>query len=270
MVAPDPNCAGLKTERDATTDSLLSQLADTTDPAGCAELREALVLNNMELARALASRYAGRGVAIDDLAQVANLALVKAVQAFDPQRSDKFRGFVAITILGELKRHFRDVAWSVKPTRRVQELQLRIKTATSELAQELNEPPTTRQLADHLDASVPEIEEALSVRSCFSPSSLDRRFGGHRNEQSLGDSIAVTDPGFDRSETAMVVAPLIASLSPRDRQIIYLRFYDEWTQARIASELGTTQMQISRILRRVMARFKVELIRQDLGVAGDV
>jgi len=205
----------------------------------------------MPLARMLANRYAGRGIALDDLRQVAYLGLVKAVRGYDPERGREFLGYAIPTIKGEIRRHFRDAGWAVRPPRRIQELQARLWAAEAELTQVLHRSPTAAELADELEVSVEDVIESLSADGCFAPSSLDASAidseGG-----SLSDRLGGPDVEFDRCEARLMLAKAVQQLGERDRTIVRLRFVEGWTQQEIGAEVGVTQMQISRLINRIL------------------
>lgn len=249
--------------RETLTQGLLAQLAHCDDPDEARRLRGEIILANMGLARRQAYRYANRGVPADDLTQVANLALVRAVAAFDPARAETFVSFVVLTIRGELKKHFRDYAWTIKPPRRLQELQLALNAELPVMAQEAGTVPTKGALAHRLGAPEDEIGEAMALSGCFSPSSLDQPHASGRDDSStFAERIPASETSMDCVEIRMLLKPLLADLTLRERRIVHLRFYCEWTQTRIAAEIGVTQMQISRILKQVLMTLRVTLERQ--------
>jgi RNA polymerase sigma-B factor len=224
-------------------------------------LHEEVVLLNLDVAESIVLRYRNRGVPHEDLVQVACLGLVKAARGFDPAKSDNFLGYAVPTISGEVKRFFRDHAWAVRPPRRIQELQADISMTSAQLAQDSGHLPGPGELADVLGVDVADINEALAADGCFAPTSLD---SPTRQEDglSLSSTLGENDPGFDRAEAVVALRPLCRKLSPRDQRIIYLRFFREWTQAKIAAELGVTQMQVSRLLNRILGQ-----LREQMGAA---
>lgn len=241
------------------THHLLRQ-AMAADPETKAHLHEQAVLLNVEVAESIVMRYRNRGVPIEDLVQVACLGLIKAVRGFDPDKSDHFLSYAAPTILGEVKRFFRDNAWTVRPPRRIQELQAEISAASAELMHRNGGVPTPQEIANQLQINVKEVNEALAADGCFAPRSLDRpRANGVDEGPSLADIIGDDDTGFARAEAVVALRPLCRALSERDRRIIYLRFFHDWTQARIAAEFGVTQMQISRLLTRILKQLRNQL-----------
>ena len=241
---------------DRTRELLLQAMAADADQREA--LHEEIILLNVDIAESIVMRYRNRGVAVEDLVQVACLGLVKAARGFDPTKSDNFLGYAVPTILGEVKRFFRDNAWVVRPPRRIQELQAQISAVSSEIMQASGQVPTAREIADALGVDDKDVSEALSADGCFSPSSLDRPPGdGEVNP--LSEVIGDVDPGFNHAEAVVALRPLCRNLSERDRRIVYLRFFHEWTQAKIAEEFGVTQMQVSRLLSRILRELREQI-----------
>jgi len=246
-------------DRATRTAELLIRAANA-DPADAEQLYEQVVLLNVEIAESIVLRYRNRGVPVEDLVQVACVGLVKAARGFDVEKSSNFLSYAVPTILGEVKRFFRDSAWVVKPPRRVQELQAQISAASARMAHATGTVPTSEEIAAELGVGPAEVDEALAADGCYSPSSLDRTMTtGDEDGTQLGDLIGEDDLGYDRAEALVALRPLCRQLSERDRRIVYLRFFCEWTQARIAEEFGVTQMQISRLLSRILTRLREEL-----------
>jgi RNA polymerase sigma-B factor len=217
-----------------------------------AEGRNALVARHLGLARSLARRFAGRGEPLDDLEQVAFEGLVKAVERFDPYRGTSFAAFAVPTIVGEIKRHFRDHTWATKVPRAAKELSTRITATTEALSNQLHRPPTVAELAEALGVSEDVVIEALDARTAYRPSSLSSPTDGDGG-RTLGDSLADEDRGFARVEARLTVADLLASLPDRERRILELRYFEELSQDQIAARVGISQMHVSRLLRRVTA-----------------
>ena len=213
----------------------------------------------MPVAHRLAQHYAGRGVATSDLEQVAYLGLTAAARRFDPAHGRDFLAFAVPTIKGELRKAFRDAGWVVRPPRRLQELQAQAWAAEAELIQRLGRSPTAGELASHLDADVGDVIEILGMDSCFSPNSLDLPLGDGASA-TVADLQGREDPGFERSEARIALAPVVRSLGERDRRIIELRFFRGWTQQQIGDEIGVTQMQVSRLLTRILRDLKRSLV----------
>lgn len=248
-----------RTERSDRTLDLLQRLADSHDEQERHRLVEELVLVNLGVAHAIAMRYRNRGISSDDLEQVARLGLVKAAQGFDPARQNDFLAYAVPTIRGEVRKHFRDHGWTVRPPRRIQELQSRIMAAATELTHTLGRSPRPSELAKHLDSSVEEVEEALSADGCFSPSSLDRPVSDEDGSASLGDLLPSEDDDQDAADARLMLAPAIRQLTERDRLILHLRFFKGLTQEEIAQEIGVTQMHVSRLLTKILTQLRSEI-----------
>ena len=232
----------------------------TTRPSELTELANQLAEINIPVADAIASRYASRGIATEDLRQVARLALVRASQAFKPELEQDFLSYAVPCIRGELRRHFRDAGWVVRPPRRVQEAQYRIHSVRPDLNEKFGRDATPRELSDELGLDDKTVTEALTLDGCFFPESLDRPVdveGG--GNATLGDRLAADSGEFELCEARIVLQPLLAELSPRDSQVLHLRFFEGLTQREVGEAIGVTQMQVSRILNRVLAQLRDRL-----------
>lgn len=214
--------------------------------------RTTMVVDHLPLADSLARRYAGRGEDLDDLVQVARVGLVHAVQRYDPERGE-FAAFAVPTMTGELKRHFRDHGWLVRPTRRSQELQSSIENAWSDLGQRLGRDPGLDEVSAELGLPRTEVASALAARGGYRGVSLDSPGGG---VTPLADRVGGEDPGYERAEVAAVLGPACRQLSDEDRALLYRRFVQQRSQSDIAAELGTNQMAISRRLAAILARLR--------------
>jgi RNA polymerase sigma-B factor len=217
----------------------------TTSSAEEKERRDELVTSHLGLAHQLARRFANRGESHDDLVQVASLALVKAAERFDPARGIMFSTFAAASIIGEIKRHFRDRGWAVRAPRRLQELLLEIGTTVDRLGQELGRAPTVPELAQAINATEADVLEALEAGQSYRTSSLD---APDKEGQTMAESLGSEDGGFTSVENHSALAKARESLSARDRRIVQLRFVEGLSQSDIAARLGVSQMQISRLL----------------------
>ena len=222
-------------------------------------VREELVERFMPLARRLASRYAGGAEPFDDLVQVASVGLVKAIDRFDPERGTAFSTFAVPTILGELKRHFRDRGWSVHVPRDVQERILKVERALAELPSRLGRAPTIGDIAERLDVSNEQVLEAMHASQGHHSISLDASSSLADGEEPapLGERIGAEDLGFDMVEYGAAIQPALAEISERDRIVLHLRFVEDMTQSEIAERVGVSQMHVSRILRSTL-----ELLRE--------
>ena len=224
--------------------------------AGDPRAREELIERFLPLARSIARRYENSGEPLEDLVQVASLALVKAVDRYDASRGNAFSSFAVPTIAGELKRHFRDRTWTVRPPRDLQELTIKVDRATSDLWQRHDRAPTVAALAKTLDHSEEQILEAMHARTARGRLSLDAQKGGDDDQPSLGEILGTVDSGFDQAESRAMLDALLATVSQRDREVIRLRFEEDLTQAEIGELLGVSQMQISRIVRQTLAQLR--------------
>jgi RNA polymerase sigma-B factor len=224
------------------------------------EERDQLVTSHLGLAHQLARRFGNRGEAHDDLVQVASLALVRAAERFDPDRGIMFSTFAAASIIGELKRHFRDRGWAVRAPRRLQELLLEIGSTVDRLGQELGRAPTVLELAQSIGASEAEVLEALEAGQSYRTSSLDAR---DREGQTMADSLGSEDTGFTSVENHSALTQAMGTLSARDRRIVQLRFVDGLSQSEIAARLGVSQMQISRLLAASLRQLRSNIEARD-------
>ena len=237
-------------------------LAVAHDPdqteAARAKARDRVVVINLPVARNLATRHAGRGIAYDDLVQVASLALVRAVDRFDPEFGRDFLSFAVPSIRGELKRHFRDLGWMVRPPRSVQEAQAEAVRVRDELEAKLGRRPTDVEVAEHGDLDLAAVTEALALQGCFTPASLDKPLQPDGAAE-LGSLIADPESQFAASEARLMVRPLLRRLDPRDRTIVRMRWFEQRTQQEIADAIGVTQAQVSRLLTRILNELRAGL-----------
>jgi len=226
--------------------------AETRDSA----LRDDLVAAHLGLAEYLARRFANRGEPLDDLVQVASLGLLKAVDRFDPERGVEFSTYATHTIVGELKRHFRDKGWAIRAPRRMQELYLQLGKVVATLGQELGRSPTIAELAADVQVSEEEVLEALEAGQAYRFTSLDAPVGGDAEGDTLGSRLGADDAQLDRVERLATLSPLLARLPARQQLILQLRFFDGLTQSEIATRLGISQMHVSRLLARSVAQLR--------------
>jgi RNA polymerase sigma-B factor len=245
-------------ERKTRTAALLAEAVDA-EPEHRARLLDEVIVLNIPVAHALASRYRNRGQPRDELEQVACLALTKAVRGFDPDRGDDLLVFAVPSILGELKRYFRDATWTVRPPRRIQELRPRISATEEHLTQVLGRPPRPSEVADEVGCTTEDVLEAYECATLSTPDSLhDTPPGGDAGFAWI-DRLPTEELGFQRSEAVAILAPACRRLKMRDRQILRMRFYEQKTQQQIADELGVTQVQVSRLLQRILTDLKKEI-----------
>ena len=212
--------------------------------------RNRLVEEHADLAEHFARRYSGRGLARDDLRQMAMLAMVKAADRFEPERGVAFSTFASRTIDGELKRSFRDRSWSVRPPRALQELHLTLRRADEELTHELGRHPTLGELAERLEVGEEDVLEAMEAGAAHHAESLDAPMGD--SERTPSDRLGAGDIGFARTEGRMLVEDLLQTLPERERMILELRFYENLSQEEIAERIGVSQSYLSRLLRRTL------------------
>jgi RNA polymerase sigma-B factor len=233
-------------------DRMLFARRDAGDPRA----RDELVERFLPLARSLARRFDQCGEPLEDLVQVASLALVKAVDRYDAARGCAFSSFAVPTIVGELKRHLRDRGWAVRPPRDLQELALRVDHAAERLSKELDRAPTVNELAVAVDRTDEQVLEALQARCGRSAVSLQAPARGEEDQPTLQDKLGVSDDGYERAEVSVLLDGLLACVSPRAREILRLRFEQDLTQAEIGAVVGVSQMQISRILRQAIEQLR--------------
>ena len=258
--APSGTTAPTRTteNRSAVSTRLLTQAAQETDPVERKRLQDEVVVMHMGLARAIAARYRGRGMAEEDLTQAASMALLKAARNFDPSHGVEFLSYAVVTMKGEVKRQFRDFGWMVRPPRPIQKLQSDVARAQGELTQILGRSPRVPEVAEHLEVTEDEVLEALSADGCFTPTSLDLPLGD-QGSTVLGDTLVTEDNALEEAEARVMLVPAVRALPERERNILYLRFFKQMSQSQIAAEVGVTQMQVSRILARVLVQLRGQL-----------
>ncbi|WP_370288506.1 sigma-70 family RNA polymerase sigma factor [Nocardioides sp.] len=262
--SPRGNRRAASEERKARTAELLARASQLTGPERDVLIDEVIVIN-LPVARSLAARYRNRGQQMEELEQVASLALTRAVQNFDPARGEDLLVFVVPSVLGELKRYFRDTTWAVRPPRRVQEMRPRLVEAEELLGQVLGRPPTIAEIADELGCTPAEVEEVKGSGDLARTSSLDEPVSD--SGSALGDLLAQEDTGFAHGEAVAMLGPACRRLKPRDRWILRMRFYDQLTQQEIADELGVTQVQVSRLLQRILKDLRAAIGTDELQLA---
>lgn len=240
-----------------------AEFASTRDPA----LRDELVEAHLGLAHHLARRFLNRGEAYDDLAQVGAMALVKAVDRFDPDRGVAFTTFATRTIVGELKRHFRDRGWAVRAPRRIQDLYVALGRSVALLSQELGRSPTIAELAGDVGATEEEVLVALEAGQGYRATSIEAPVAGGEDE-SIRDRLGEEDAGFDGAEWRVELSPLFEKLLPRERSILGMRFVEGLTQSEIAGRIGISQMHVSRLLARSLSRLRDE-VRHQRSIGGE-
>jgi RNA polymerase sigma-B factor len=232
----------------------------TPDSAQFRRKRDSIVERCLPLADHIARRFDGRGEPRDDLVQVARVGLVNAVIRFDVETGSDFVSFAVPTIMGEVRRHFRDNSWSVKVPRRLKELHLRLGTATAELSQRLGRAPTATELAAELEMDREEVIEGLVAGSSNNTLSIDSGGGGGDDDApAIADSLGDLDATLDQIENRETLRPLLDSLPERERVVVVLRFFESMTQTQIAERVGVSQMHVSRLLARALGRLRDQL-----------
>lgn len=219
---------------------------------GDATAREALVERFLPLARQLARRYHRPDEPFDDLVQVASLGLIKAIDRFDPARETAFSSFAVPTILGELKRYFRDTGWSVRVPRDLQELAVRVDRAVGQLAVDLGRSPSPEEIGEAVGADVEQVLEALEAAGAYQAVSLDRPRSDLDEGETYADGIGDEDPGFELAEHGALLAGLLGVLPEREREVLRLRFVEDLTQSEIGTRIGVSQMHVSRLIRQAL------------------
>jgi len=252
----DPHAGLTRARRQEETQRLLQEAAQAASDEQRSVLIDRVIELNLGVARDVAKRYLRRGIADEDLVQVANLALVKAAQGFDADRGADFLSYAVPTIRGEIRRYFRDYGWMVRPPRSVQEAQSRISAAQGELYHELGRSPRPSEITERTGIEVETVHEALAANGCFTPTSLDP-VGS--DEADPAARLGQDDAGYAQAEARMMLKAVTGDLTPRERRMLEMRFFGGCTQAEIGKEIGVTQMQVSRLLNRLLERLRARL-----------
>jgi RNA polymerase sigma-B factor len=252
LVLTHPDPAGSEAE------DLLQRLQSETDPDVIQRLRDRIAVLNLGLVESIASRYRGRGLEWEDLVQVGRLALCKAVIGYRPGRGSSFSAYATPTIAGEIKRHFRDHAWGVRPPRRLQELQREMRSCEEELGQVLAREPSRKELAEALHVGADAVDQAHLAQHLSATISLDAP-STHSATRSLADRLPADDDAFDLIDMREPLRPAMKPLDVRERRIVYLRFVGGYTQEQIGHELGISQMQVSRLLSTILTKLRADL-----------
>ncbi len=233
-------------------------VADSRHPGLRTAAREELVHLHLPLVEHCARRFRNRGEPLEDLVQVGTIGLLKAIDRFDTDRGVEFSTYATPTIVGEIKRYFRDKGWAIRVPRRLQEIRLQIATETAELTQSLGRSPTSRELADALGCSVEDIVEGIESGNAYATLSLDVSEAGDQTS-SLTEALGVEDPNLEHVEIRESLKPLLEALGPREKRILLLRFFKNRTQTEIAEEIGVSQMHVSRLLTRTLEQLRSSL-----------
>lgn len=231
------------------------------EKTGDQDLRSELITEHIYIAEILAKKYVNRGIEYDDLLQVASVGLIYAVDRYDVSKGFEFSSFATPTIVGEIKRHFRDKGWTIRVPRRIQELSKKINVARTSLSQELQRQPKVDEIAERLDVSVEDVLESMEASQVYTPQSLDKTYDSATDdsEMSLSDFLGVEDEDFDRIEFNDVIEQLVENLNDLEKNILYYRYYDKRTQVSIAEEFDISQMTVSRIEKKIIQKFRDEL-----------
>jgi RNA polymerase sigma-B factor len=214
--------------------------------------RERLVERFLPLARQLARRYGSAGEPLDDLVQVASLGLVKAIDRYELDRGTAFSSFAVPTILGEIKRHFRDTGWTVRVPRAIQERRIQVNRAIPALTGRLGRSPTTAEIAEHIQASTEDVLEAMEAAVAYEPVSLDSSPGADEEDETWAQAVGHEDPAYEIVEHGATLAPAMKALPERERRILQMRFVEDMTQSQIAEKIGISQMHVSRLIRKAL------------------
>ena len=233
------------------------------DSADRQQVRDELVEMHLPLVEYLARRFRNRGEPFDDLVQVATIGLIKSVDRFDLERGVEFTTYATPTIVGEIKRHFRDKGWTIRVPRRLQELKLSLTKATADLSQKLGRSPTVAEIAQHLKLSEEEVLEGLESANAYSAVSLDAPDGGEDDAPAVADTLGEVDEALEGVEYRESLKPLLEKLPPREKKILLLRFFGNMTQSQIAAEIGISQMHVSRLLARTLAQLRSDLLVEE-------
>jgi RNA polymerase sigma-B factor len=249
----------VRTTREQSMDLFTEFTDQATDTGRKTDCREALVHLHLPLVDHCARRFRNRGEPLDDLLQVGTIGLLKSIDRFDPERGVEFSTYATPTIIGEIKRHFRDKGWAIRVPRRLQELRMQIGTATAELSQGLGRAPTPREIAEQIGVSPEEVMEGLESANAYSTLSLDAGDSSGDGSNSMLDGIGAVDINLEHVEIRESIKPLLERLPTREKQILLLRFFRGMTQSQIAEEIGVSQMHVSRLLTRTLEQLRESL-----------
>src|SRR6478735_5840965 len=263
MSDQSPSRRSPSASRAATRELSLALFAELGEPATTdarrGECRDELVRLHLPLVDHCARRFMNRGEPLDDLVQVGTIGLIKSVDRFDTERGVEFSTYATPTIIGEIKRYFRDKGWAIRVPRRLQELRMQIGAATAELTQSLGRSPTPRELAHAIGCSVEEIIEGIESSNAYSTLSLDASDDAEDGGGSMLDALGVEDENLEHVEIRESLKPLLDALEPREKKILLLRFFKNKTQTQIAEEIGVSQMHVSRLLSRTLDQLRASL-----------
>jgi len=260
LASPPPHLVQRReSDRDRRTRELFCDIGASAPGEARRELLNEIVMLHADVARSVAARYANRGVPVEDLRQVAYEGLVKAVHRFDPTLGHDFLGYAVPTLRGEIQHYFRDHGWAVRPPRGVQETLLRLGPAVDAVAQQRGHEPALGELAGELDLTVREVDRALVARAAGHVASLDRPAGDDDTGPTLAQRVPAAGGDVEAAEARLLLAPLVRRLGSRDQRVLYLRFCCGLSQQEIGEDIGVTQMQVSRILTRILAALRADI-----------
>ena len=261
----DARRAGIEETRRRSAELFVEFLDEGASQASRDAARDALVRLHLPLVEHCARRFRNRGEPFEDLVQVGTIGLIKSVDRFDTDRGVEFSTYATPTIIGEIKRYFRDKGWAIRVPRRLQELRMQIGSATAELTQLLGRSPTASELAAHIGCSVEEIVEGIESSNAYSTLSLDATDDSDDGAASMLDALGEVDAGLEHVEIRESIKPLLDQLDAREKKILLLRFFKNMTQSQIAEEIGVSQMHVSRLLNRTLEQLRSSLQQADGG-----
>jgi RNA polymerase sigma-B factor len=240
--------------------ALFLELRDKEAPRASRDAaRDALVHLHLPLVEHCARRFRNRGEPFEDLVQVGTIGLIKSIDRFESDRGVEFSTYATPTIIGEIKRYFREKGWAIKVPRRLQELRMQLTATTAELSQDLGRSPTPRELAERIGCTVEEIIEGMESSNAYATLSLDATDEGDEPGGSMLDALGVEDPDLEHVEVRESIKPMLDQLDPREKRILVLRFFKNMTQTQIAEEIGISQMHVSRLLTRTLDQMRVAM-----------
>ena len=259
MTSGDVAAGGVEATRQRSAELFGVFLSTPAQTATRETARDALVHLHMPLVEHCARRFRNRGEPFEDLVQVGTIGLIKSIDRFDTDRGVEFSTYATPTIIGEIKRYFRDKGWAIRVPRRLQELRMQIGSATAELTQKLGRSPTPRELAENIGCTVEEIVEGIESSNAYSTLSLDASDDSEDAGVSMLDALGADDENLEHVEIRESIKPLLDRLDPREKRILLLRFFKNMTQTQIAEEIGVSQMHVSRLLNRTLEQLRASL-----------
>ncbi|GAB2883916.1 RNA polymerase sigma factor SigF [Nocardioides pacificus] len=259
---PTDQLTGIELTRRRSADYFIQMREAEPDSPARSAARDGLVHLHLPLVEHCARRFRNRGEPFEDLVQVGTIGLLKSIDRFDSDRGVEFSTYATPTIIGEIKRYFRDKGWAIRVPRRLQELRMQISAATAELTQSLGRSPTPSELAERVGCTVEEIIEGLESSNAYSTLSLDATDSSEDGAATMLDAIGIDDAGLEHVEIRESIKPLLDRLEPREKKILLLRFFKNMTQSQIAVEIGVSQMHVSRLLNRTLEQLRTSLEEQ--------